>query len=1132
MPEKYPHIADKQTLLASYLASYCESVSGANCGDGGDRDFTGDETVLRYGDFVTLDQLTGVNEGYRLRATTAAASAPSAISSQVSALSSTSRFLGVRLDYSNATHDFPMQTYEGDSMSFQVVALRIERFCSCMYASNDYNSIRFQSRFPPILISQKPSYKFSVVGNEGSCPYSTLQVESLVLNKDQFEGFPGLEARCRAQCTRMATCVRYTVRITADGDGMCTMFPSQTENMFAYSRDRSDKVFLLRNTKPGDWARDQASASFQVVERFAFSTRENHFFRIISPLLLTTLDKQPVFYGDELHLVSVDGSITLGAGNRLESVDQGSNTTLPPMRFKIYGRNSTFGTPVRRSERVMLQTMPDSQNEYFRKLTGNRRFNTYIPMFLQLATSAPVAPSGGTQLDYSMLRIMKPFPLSVSRLSAFEWVLNKAPKLDTPAADNVLSFIKQPTMAVTVLQPFSALEMTSNTNGTVVLAVVFSDPVVRTSVPPPQFVGLDWIRPKRLWPNNFAVRLQPTASSVGPVTGNVTNVVYEEAQLQVHLVVTVTFGQQLAVGDTITTTAVNVEGANEQPIFQPTQAVQLNFEPVFQLAFVQWNVTNTTTVLAPFDTLRVATVRADFSEPVFSAASGGSLDVSCFALLGFDVASSGVFAANATILAVTLVPGSNSTAYLLDLSYFQLGPYDSPLSAPMYYVFPTGAGIITREATTARASSSSGSSSGVETADSNRAPLSFWWDIFDGSEDFPLDDFIQNHPVNRESDFNPLDASPEFNWAVGRRLLPSFVASKSAERARFSHRGVAIDTKSRFVRRCLRRAERNASSIFMVDEATATSCSISQSNIDRLTFHGDLLRDPTLQMDLVATGVPLDAKLSWLDSDPYFASFSSGTGSEQTGWVMHSRHYTRYCDDIESPLMTGSILELFDALETIRVGRYWSGSTLSTALLGHNINCAQFCTSSAVWVMLLRYWIVVERVRPPQDVIDHCATTSIDMLRYCLTHHYEDMHGLREELLARWLINHVDRRRPNAWNCVTLVLEWLYPERKPASYDCVHPPRPTGPTVYDKFGVTEEAEEVDCSDPFWYDDDWFKQAAGWDMAPVLSNIDALLGLVPPVPQPDLRVPEDVAQFVLDMPLARHLQRVPAYHEMS
>ncbi|XP_004349122.1 hypothetical protein CAOG_02372 [Capsaspora owczarzaki ATCC 30864] len=702
-----PHIADKQTLLASYLASYCESVSGANCGDGGDRDFTGDETVLRYGDFVTLDQLTGVNEGYRLRATTAAASAPSAISSQVSALSSTSRFLGVRLDYSNATHDFPMQTYEGDSMSFQIVALRIERFCSCMYASNDYNSIRFQSRFPPILISQKPSYKFSVVGNEGSCPYSTLQVESLVLNKDQFEGFPGLEARCRAQCTRMATCVRYTVRITADGDGMCTMFPSQTENMFAYSRDRSDKVFYYaydddwwrwscENTKPGDWARDQASASFQVVERFAFSTRENHFFRIISPLLLTTLDKQPVFYGDELHLVSVDGSITLGAGNKLESVDQGSNTTLPPMRFKIYGRNSTFGTPVRRSERVMLQTMPDSQNEYFRKLTGNFRFNTYIPMFLQLATSAPVAPSGGTQLDYSMLRIMKPFPLSVSRLSAFEWVLNKAPKLDTPAADNVLSFIKQPTMAVTVLQPFSALEMTSNTNGTVVLAVVFSDPVVRTSVPPPQFVGLDWIRPKRLWPNNFAVRLLPTVSSVGTVTGNVTNVVYEEAQLQVHLVVTVTFGQQLAVGDIITTTAVNVEGANEQPIFQPTQAVQLNFEPVFQLAFVQWNVTNTTTVLAPFDTLRVATVRADFSEPVFSAASGGSLDVSCFALLGFDVASSGVFAANATILAVTLVPGSNSTAYLLDLSYFQLGPYDSPLSAPMYYVFPTGAGIITR----------------------------------------------------------------------------------------------------------------------------------------------------------------------------------------------------------------------------------------------------------------------------------------------------------------------------------------------------------------------------------------------------------------------------------------------------
>ncbi|XP_011270288.1 hypothetical protein CAOG_08677 [Capsaspora owczarzaki ATCC 30864] len=202
-----------------------------------------------------------------------------------------------------------------------------------------------------------------------------------------------------------------------------------------------------------------------------------------------------------------------------------------------------------------------------------------------------------------------------------------------------------------------------------------------------------------------------------------------------------------------------------------------------------------------------------------------------------------------------------------------------------------GASCSISEATTARASSSSGSSSGVETADSNRAPLSFWWDIFDGSQDFPLDGFIQNHPVNREPDFNPLDASPEFNWAVGRRLLPSFVASKSAERARFSHRGVAIDTKSRFVRRCLRRAERNASSIFMVDEATATSCSINQSNIDRLTFHGDLLRDPTLQMDLVAT---------------------------DTGWVMHSRRYTRYLNDIESPLMTGSIMELFDALETIR----------------------------------------------------------------------------------------------------------------------------------------------------------------------------------------------------------------------
>ncbi|XP_011270346.1 hypothetical protein CAOG_08726 [Capsaspora owczarzaki ATCC 30864] len=596
-----------------------------------------------------------------------------------------------------------------------------------------------------------------------------------------------------------------------------------------------------------------------------------------------------------------------------------------------------------------------------------------------------------------------------------------------------------------------------------------------------------------------------------------------------------------------------------------------------------------------------------------------------------------------------------------------------------------GASCSISEATTARASSSSGSSSGVETADSNRAPLSFWWDIFDGSEDFPLDDFIQNHPVNREPDFNPLDASPEFNWAVGRRLLPSFVASKSAERVRFSHRGVAIDTKSRFVRRCLRRAERNASRIFMVDEATATSCSINQSNIDRLTFHGDLLRDATLQMDLVATGVPLDAKLHWLDSDPYFASFSSGTGSEQTGWVMHSRHCTRYLNEIESPLMTGSIMELFDALETIRVGRYWSGSTLSTALLGHNINCAQFCTSSAVWVMLFRYWIFVERVRPPQDVIDHCATTSIDMLRYCLTHHYEDMHGLREELLACWLKNHVNRRRPNAWNCVTLVLEWLYPERKPVSYDCVHPPRPAGPSIYDKFGVTEEAEEVICGDPFGYDADWFKEAAGWDMAPVLewlpelgqqnfidrptsyfsnwlyqfelagfrtlpafdakgwwysgdahpfavattrrlvvgcllawglspskcldfllpssrvgwpnvehpydralkkewirlsdqveatnqetlkqilqmaeqaqplrlsslcrlklwrhegseaaiakalgvSNIDALLGLVPPVPQPDLRVPEDVAQFVLDMPLARHLQRVPAYHD--
>ncbi|KJE97140.1 hypothetical protein CAOG_09108 [Capsaspora owczarzaki ATCC 30864] len=549
---------------------------------------------------------------------------------------------------------------------------------------------------------------------------------------------------------------------------------------------------------------------------------------------------------------------------------------------------------------------------------------------------------------------------------------------------------------------------------------------------------------------------------------------------------------------------------------------------------------------------------------------------------------------------------------------------------------------------------------------------------------FPLDDFIQNHPVNREPDFNPLDASPEFNWAVGRRLLPSFVASKSAERVRFSHRGVAIDTKSRFVRRCLRRAERNASRIFMVDEATATSCSINQSNIDRLTFHGDLLRDPTLQMDLVATGLPLSAKLYWGDSDTYFASFSSGTGSEQTGWVMHSRRYTRYWDEIESPLMTGSIMELFDALETIRVGRSYS---LSTALLGNAPDYDQFYTPSAVWVMLFRYWIFVERVRPPKSVIDHCATTSIDTLRYCLRHHYQEMHGLREVLLARWLINHVDRRRPNAWNCVTLVLEWLYPERKPASYDCLHPPRPTGPTVYDKFGVTEEAEWVVCRIPFGYNADWLTNVPGWDMATVLewlpelgrqnfidrptsyfsnwlyqfelagfrtlpafdakswwysgdahpfavaatrrlvvgcllawglspskclafvsscsyggwpyvkhpydralekewarlhdrvdatnqetlkqilqmaeqaqplrlsslcrlklwrhegseeavakalgvSNIDALLGLVPPVPQPDLRVPEDVAQFVLDMPLARHLQRVPAYHEMS
>ncbi|XP_004349121.2 hypothetical protein CAOG_02371 [Capsaspora owczarzaki ATCC 30864] len=593
-----------------------------------------------------------------------------------------------------------------------------------------------------------------------------------------------------------------------------------------------------------------------------------------------------------------------------------------------------------------------------------------------------------------------------------------------------------------------------------------------------------------------------------------------------------------------------------------------------------------------------------------------------------------------------------------------------------------GASCSISEATTARASSSSGSSTGVETADSNRAPLSFWWDIFDGSQDFPLDGFIQNHPVNREPDFNPLDASPEFNWAGGRRLLPSFVASKPAERVRFSHRGVAIDTKSRFVRRCLRRAERNASSIFMVDEATATSCSINQSNIDRLTFHGDLLRDPTLQMDLVATGLPLSAKLYWGDSDTYFASFSSGTGSEQTGWVMHSRRYTRYWDDVESPLMTGSIMELFDALETIRVGRSHS---LSTALFRNYIDCNEFYPPSAVWVMLFRYWIFVERVRPPKDIIQHCASTSIDMLRYCLRHHYQEMQDLREKLLAFWLDNHVDRRRPNAWNCVTLVLEWLYPERKPASYDCVHPPRPTGPTVYDKFGVTEQAEEVVCSDPFWYHADWFSEAAGWDMAPVLewlpelgrqnfidrptlyfsnwlyqfelagfrtlpafndkswrnsahpfalaatrrlvvgcllawglspskclafvssssyggwpyvkhpydralekewarlhdrvyatnqktlkqilqmaeqaqpfrlsslcrlklwrhegseaavakalgvSNIDALLGLVPPVPQPDLRVPEDVAQFVLDMPLARHLQRVPAYHEMS
>ncbi|XP_011270324.1 hypothetical protein CAOG_08704 [Capsaspora owczarzaki ATCC 30864] len=595
-----------------------------------------------------------------------------------------------------------------------------------------------------------------------------------------------------------------------------------------------------------------------------------------------------------------------------------------------------------------------------------------------------------------------------------------------------------------------------------------------------------------------------------------------------------------------------------------------------------------------------------------------------------------------------------------------------------------GASCSISEATTARASSSSGSSTGVETADSNRAPLSFWWDIFDGSEDFPLDDFIQNHPVNREPDFNPLDASPEFNWAVGRRLLPSFVAPKSAERVRFSHRGVAIATKSRFVRRCLRRAERNASSIFMVDEATATSCSINQSNIDRLTFHGDLLRDPTLQMDLVATGVPLKAKLRW-DSRKYFASFASGTGNAQTGWVMHSRRYTRFLNDIESPLATGSIVELFDALEAIRVGRYSHGDydKLEKALESRAVDWENFWNPSAVWIMMFRYWIFVERVQPLAWVVEHSAKTNIDMLRYCLRNHYEDMHGDREGLLAYWLIYHVNRRKPNAWNCVTLVLEWLYPERKPVSYDCVHPPRPAGPTVYDKFGVTEEAEEVVCGVPFGYYADWFKEAAGWDMAPVLewlpelgqqnfidrptlyfsnwlyqfelagfrtlpafgsswsgdahpfalaasrrlvvgcllawghspskcldfvssasshlfwptvkhpydralekewarlsdrvdatnqktlkqilqmaeqaqplrlsslcrlklwrhegseaavakalgvSNIDALLGLVPPVPQPDLRVPEDVAQFVLDMPLARHLQRVPAYHD--
>ncbi|KJE97463.1 hypothetical protein CAOG_07318 [Capsaspora owczarzaki ATCC 30864] len=47
----------------------------------------------------------------------------------------------------------------------------------------------------------------------------------------------------------------------------------------------------------------------------------------------------------------------------------------------------------------------------------------------------------------------------------------------------------------------------------------------------------------------------------------------------------------------------------------------------------------------------------------------------------------------------------------------------------------------------------------------------------------------------------------------------------------------------------------------------------------------------------------------------------------------------------------------------------------------------------------------------------------------------------------------------------------------------------------------------------------------------VSNIDALLGLVPPVPQPGMRVPAPIARFVLDMPLARHLQRVPAYHDL-